>query len=37
MHSGLQLGGEPINVGKQEHDGEVPITLHWELGPQGDG
>jgi len=36
-HSGLQFGGEPINSGKQEHDGDSPCTLHWEFGPQGDG
>jgi len=37
IHSGLQLGGEPINSDKQEHDGDSPCTLHWEFGPQGDG
>lgn len=37
IHSGLQFGGEPINSGKQEHDGDSPLTLHWEFGPQGDG
>lgn len=37
IHSGLQFGGAPVNSGKQEQDGESPITLHCELGPQGDG
>lgn len=37
MHSCLQLGGEPIKLGKQEHEGVSPWTLHWEFGPQGDG
>lgn len=37
IHSGLQFGGDPTNVGKQEHDGESPITLHCEFGPQGEG
>lgn len=36
-HSGLQLGGWPINWGKQEQDGDPLISLHWALGPQGDG
>lgn len=36
-HSGLQLGGVPINSGKQEQDGLSPATWHWEFGPQGDG
>lgn len=25
-HSGLQFGGLPMNVAKQEHDGDVPIA-----------
>lgn len=37
MHSGLQFGGVPINSGKQEQDGESPVTLHCEFGPHGDG
>jgi len=37
MHSGLQLGGDPMNSGKQEQDGVSPFTWHCELGPQGDG
>lgn len=36
-HSGLQLGGIPLKSGKQEHEGDSPITLHAELGPQGEG
>lgn len=36
-HSGLQFGGDPINPSRQEHDGESPISLHSEFGPQGDG
>lgn len=37
IHSGLQLGGEPVNSGRQEHDGESLITWHWAFGPHGDG
>lgn len=37
IHSGLQFGGEPINWGKQEHDGWPPMSWHWELNPHGDG
>lgn len=37
IHSGLQFGGDPINWGRQEHDGDSPCTLHCEFGPQGDG
>lgn len=36
-HSGLQLGGTPLKSGKQEQDGDSPITLHTEFGPQGEG
>lgn len=36
-HSGLQFGGTPTYCGKQEQDGEVPETLHWALGPHGEG
>lgn len=37
IHSGLQFGGDPMNSGKQEQDGDSPFTLHWEFGPHGDG
>lgn len=37
MHSGLQYGGEPINSGRQLHEGEFPDIWHWVLGPHGDG
>jgi len=37
MHSGLQFGGEPIKSGKQEHEGDCPLTWHCELGPHGEG
>jgi len=30
MHSGLQFGGLPIYVDKQEQDGEFPCAIHWE-------
>lgn len=36
-HSGLQFGGRPIKFNRQEHAGWEPITLHWELDPQGLG
>lgn len=36
-HSGLQFGGDPMNAGKQEHEGLSPVTLHCEFGPHGDG
>lgn len=36
-HSGRQFGGVPMNSGKQEQDGELFISLHWALGPHGDG
>lgn len=36
-HSGLQLGGAPINSLKQEQDGEAPLGRHSAFGPQGDG
>lgn len=36
-HSGLHCGGEPVNSGKHEQDGESLITWHCALGPQGDG
>lgn len=37
VHSGRQLGARPIKFGKQEHAGVLPITLHCEFGPQGEG
>lgn len=37
VHSGLQLGGVPINVDRQEQDGFPLILRHSEYGPQGDG
>lgn len=37
MHSGLQFGGVPRYVGKQEHDGIPPISRHSANAPQGDG
>jgi hypothetical protein len=27
-HSGRQFGGEPVNSGKQEQEGESPTALH---------
>lgn len=36
-HSGLQLGGMPMNSDEQEQEGELLTTLHWELGPHGEG
>lgn len=37
VHSGLQFGGLPLYVGKQEQDGTPPISRHSENAPQGDG
>lgn len=37
MHSGLQVGGEPMKLAWQEHTACSLTTLHWLLGPQGDG
>lgn len=37
IHSGWQLGGAPLNSGKQEQDGDSPTTLHIEFGPHGEG
>lgn len=37
VHSGLQFGGWPINVGKQEHAGTAPLLRHSEFGPHGEG
>lgn len=36
-HSGLQFGGEPINVWRQEHDGIPLMFLHSAFCPHGDG
>jgi hypothetical protein len=36
-HSGRQFGGDPVNSGKQEQEGDSFISLHCEFGPQGDG
>lgn len=37
VHSGLQFGGLPMKLGKQEHEGEPPISLHSLFGPHGEG
>lgn len=37
IHSGRQFGGDPMNSGKQEHDGFSLITSHFAFGPHGDG
>lgn len=37
MHSGRQLGGVPMKPVRHAHDGDPLISLHSELGPQGDG
>ena len=37
VHSGLQFGGVPIYVGKQEQEGVLPTLRHCELGPHGFG
>lgn len=36
-HSGLQLGADPIIFGRHEHTAAPFMSLHWELGPHGDG
>lgn len=36
-HSGLQVGGLPINPGTQEHTACWFISRHWLFGPHGDG
>lgn len=36
-HSGLQLGGDPIKLGRQEQDGFPLMFLHCEFKPHGDG
>lgn len=37
IHSGLQLGGDPLKSGRQLQDGELLITRHWAFAPQGEG
>lgn len=37
VHSGRQFGGIPMYCERQEQDGSPLISLHWELGPHGDG
>lgn len=36
-HSGLQVGGEPMYPGTQEHTAWLFISLHWLFGPHGEG
>ncbi|KAJ4432721.1 hypothetical protein ANN_21358 [Periplaneta americana] len=36
-HSGRQLGGLPVYVGRQEQEGVPPTSWHCEYGPHGDG
>lgn len=36
-HSGLQIGGLPMKPGTQEQTAWPLISLHWLLGPQGEG
>lgn len=36
-HSGRQFGGEPIKSGKQEQTACPLVSLHWLLGPHGEG
>lgn len=35
IHSGLQFGGAPTKLGRQEQDGESPNTSQREFGPHG--
>lgn len=37
IHSGLQLGGCPLNSGRHEQLGDSLITLHMAFDPHGDG
>lgn len=37
IHSGLQLGGAPINAGKQEHTAKLSKGLHLLFAPHGEG
>lgn len=37
MHSGLQFGADPLKFGWQAHMGLLPLILHMEFGPQGEG
>lgn len=36
-HSGLHVGGVPINPCTQEHTDWPLISLHWLFGPHGVG
>lgn len=36
-HSGRQVGGDPMYLGKQEQEGVPPIFLHSAYMPHGDG
>ena len=36
-HSGLQVGGLPMKPGTQEHTPWPFTSLHWLLGPHGEG
>lgn len=37
VHSGRQLGGTPMYVDRQVHDGLPPMSRHSANWPQGDG
>lgn len=37
VHSGLQAGGLPRYVGRQEHTAWLFTSRHWLFGPQGEG
>ena len=37
VHSGLQNGGEPTNVGEHVQTACPFASRHWLFGPQGDG
>lgn len=37
VHSGLQFGGDPINSARHLQSALSPFSVHWELGPHGDG
>lgn len=36
-HSARQFGGDPMYVGRQEHDGVPPMFLHSAYMPHGEG
>lgn len=36
-HSGRQVGGDPMYLGRQEQDAVPPMFLHSPYMPQGDG